>query len=78
MKRDHHHYIKWIQCLFCLRFGRCKKMSAEVNIVKLEALDTNLDKRVILGNFYAQAIFKLDKIHIEVAVYIFFVFAYLT
>ena len=46
-------------------------MSAQVNIVKLGAQDTNSDKRVILGNFYAQAIFKLDKIHIEVAVYIF-------
>ena len=46
-------------------------MSAQVNIVKLGAQDINLDKRVSLGNFYAQAIFKSDKIHIEVAVYLF-------
>ena len=46
-------------------------MSAQVNIVKLGAQDINLDKRVLLGNFHARAIFKLDKIHLEVAVYLF-------
>ena len=51
--------MNWIQCIFCLRFRRCKKMSAQVNIAKLWA------------NFYAQAIFELNKIQIEVAVYLF-------
>ena len=46
-------------------------MSAQVNIAKLGAQDTNLNKRVLLGNFYAQAIFRLDKTQIEVAVYLF-------
>ena len=70
IKTDHI-YINWKQLFFCLQFGRCKKMSAQVNIAKLGAQDTNLNKRVLLGNFYAQAIFRLDKTPIEVAVYLF-------